>query len=58
MYNLDIRNRAKERGVKLWEIAEYIGINPTTLTVWLRHELPEGKKKVMFAAIDAIAARR
>ena len=58
MNNLDIRSRAKEKGVKLWELAEYIGINPTTLTVWLRRELPEDKKQIMYKAIEAIAAAR
>lgn len=58
MNNLDIRSRAKEKGVKLWEVAEHIGINPTTLTVWLRHELSEEKKQVMLDAVEAIAAAR
>lgn len=58
MNNLDIRSYAKEKGVKLWELAEHIGINPTTLTVWLRRELPEEKKIVMFEAIETIAASR
>ena len=58
MNNLDIRSRARETGVKLWEIAAYIGINPTTMTVWLRRELPEEKKQAMMKAIDAIAAER
>ena len=58
MQNLDIRKSAKENSVKLWELAEYIGINPTTLTVWLRRELPEEKKEIMLEAIATIAALR
>ncbi len=58
MNNLDIRLSAKENRVKLWELADFIGINPTTLTVWLRHELPDEKKAVMLEAITTIAGTR
>ena len=58
MKNMDIRKSAKENRVRLWELAEFIGINPTTLTVWLRHELPDEKKAVLLEAITTIAGTR
>ncbi len=44
--------------MKLWEIADYIGIAQSTLTVWLRHELSEEKKQLMLDAVEAIASAR
>ncbi len=54
---MDIRNLAKEKGVKFWEIADYIGVAATTFTVWLRHELSTEKKKSVIDAINVIADR-
>ena len=36
--NQDIRNTAKEKGVNLWEIAEYLKISDPTMTRRLRRE--------------------
>jgi DNA-binding Xre family transcriptional regulator len=58
MKNEDIRAEARIRNVKLWELAEYIGISQSTLTVWLRHELSDEKKAVMLEAITTIAGTR
>lgn len=42
--NNDIRNEAKAAGVKLWQIAEKLGIREEKLSRKLRHELPEEEK--------------
>lgn len=50
--NLDIRSKAKEEGVKLYEVAKALGIHPATLSVELRYELPEARKAELFYAIS------
>lgn len=58
MMNEAIRKAARLNDVKLWQIADYLNINPSTLTVWLRHELSPEKEQSMMDAIKAIAAQR
>ena len=41
MKNKAIRDAAKNYGVKLWELAEALGINDGNLSRKLRHELPD-----------------
>lgn len=54
--NTDIRTRAAERGVKLWQIAEKLGINDGNFSRKLRHELQISDKQRIFEIIDNIAA--
>ena len=56
--NNDIRQAAKERGVFLWEIAEYIKVSDPTMTRKLRHELPAAEKQKFLSIIDDIAASK
>ena len=56
--NQDIRNTAKEKGVNLWEIAEYLKISDPTMTRRLRRELPQSKKNRILEIIDTIAQRK
>ena len=42
--NADIRKAAKEAGVSLWELADYMNISEPTLTRKLRRELSEDEK--------------
>lgn len=58
MSNLDVRTIAKENGVRLWEIADKLGISEPTITRKLRRELPADEKKKMLAIIDEIAAAK
>ncbi len=58
MYNQEIRKAAKEKGVKLWEVAEALKIQESGLSRKLRHELPEEEKTKILALIDEIAERR
>lgn len=39
--NMDIRQRAEKARVPLWKLASAAGIASTTLTVWLREDLPK-----------------
>lgn len=56
--NIDIRNEAKEAGVKLWEIAEAYGINDGNFSRLLRRELPSDKKEHMRRIISNILQKR
>lgn len=52
--NLDVREKAKKSGIKLWQIAEVIGINDGNLSRKLRRELPEEEKKHIFSIIEEL----
>lgn len=52
MKNNDIRDYAKEKGVKLWQIAEHLGVTDATFSRWLRHELDSEKKEKIIRIID------
>lgn len=56
--NKDIRNEAKEAGVRLWEIAEVYGINDGNFSRLLRRELSEDKKNDIRKIILTISQRR
>lgn len=55
MENADIRAAARQNNVKLWEIAEYLGIWDTALSRKLRRELPNEQKAAILEAIHTIS---
>lgn len=56
--NTDIRETAKKRGVRLWEIAEYLDVSDPTMTRKLRRELSANEKQRILGIIDEIAAAK
>lgn len=56
--NTDVRETAKKRGVRLWEIAEFLNVSDPTMTRKLRRELPADEKQKILAIIDEIAAAK
>lgn len=58
MKNLDIRQKCKVEGIRLWEIAEHMSVCDMTLSRKMRHELPQAEKERVFAIIEAIKAER
>ena len=58
MENSEIRNRAREAGVKLWEIANRYGVNDGNFSRKLRRELPVEERERILRLIDEIAAER
>lgn len=56
--NSEIREKAKERGVKLWEIAEVLNINDGNFSRKLRKELPPTEKQAILNIIDEIADKK
>lgn len=58
MTNMGVKNAAKAAGVRLWELADQLGIADTTLSKKLRYELPAEEQEKMVSAIKEIAAAR
>lgn len=52
--NQMIRDTAKKKGVKQWQIAEYLGISEPTITRWLRVSLSPEREKAIMDAIEAV----
>ena len=54
MNNQDIRDLAKETGVKHWQIAEALGIREDKFAKMLRHELKQETKEGIIKAIKSL----
>lgn len=55
MNNLDIRETAEKANVKLWRIADYLGITDGNFSRKLRKELPKEEKQKIFSIINKLA---
>ena len=55
MNNRDIRNAAGGYGIRLWQVAEAIGMNESAFSRKLRKELPQDEKEKILAAIEKLA---
>ena len=53
--NQDIRNELKDLKIKQWELAEFMGIGETTMTRWLRRELPNNRKDHIISMAHKLA---
>lgn len=58
MANETIREAAASHGVKLWEVADHLGIADSTLTRKLRKELPSNEQQNIMSIINSIAESR
>ncbi len=55
MYNQDIRRTAAGAGVKLWQIADALGITDSSFSRKLRKELPPEEKEKIFSIIERLS---
>lgn len=55
MTNQDIRRTAAGAGVKLWQIADELGIADCSLSRKLRKELPQEDKARIFSIIERLS---
>ena len=55
MCNMDIRQAVAGAGVRLWQIADSIGLNDGNFSRKLRKELPEDEKQKIFGIIEDLA---
>lgn len=51
LYNVDVRRTAAGNGVKLWQIADALGISDCSLSRKLRKKLSAEEKAAVFAII-------
>ena len=51
MYNVDVRCTAAGNGIRLWQIADALGISDCSLSRKLRKELSAEEKAAVFAII-------
>ena len=55
MSNQDIRRTAAGAGVKLWQIADSLGITDSSFSRKLRKELPQEEKEKIFSVIQKLS---
>ena len=53
--NKDIRNAAGGYGIRLWQVAEAIGMNESAFSRKMRKELPQEEKEKILAMIEKLA---
>ena len=56
MANEDIIKLARAEGIAQWKIADKLGVCELTISRWLRHELPEDKRRQIVDAIRELSA--
>lgn len=55
MANQDVRRAAAGAGIKLWQVANALGIADCSLSRKLRKELPQSEKDQIFAIIERLS---
>ena len=55
MKNQEIKDMAKQNGVRMWMIADALGIADTTFCRKLRQELPAEEKEKIFGIIRELS---
>ncbi len=58
MNNMDLRQKAKEKGVFFWQVAAEMGISEPTMTRRLRFELSEQEKQRFLSVIDKLSTTK
>ena len=54
--NQDIKAKIKDAGLRQWQVASKLGVVESTFIRWLRFDIPEERRKAIFAAIEALKA--
>ncbi len=57
-YNLDVRKEIAGSGLRLWHVAEALGIPDSSLSRKLRRELPDAEKERIRDIITQLTAGR
>lgn len=57
MQNIEIRNAIIAARLKYYEVAAAVGISPSVLSVWLRHELTSERLERVQAAINQLSGK-
>ncbi|MCD8119425.1 MAG: hypothetical protein LUE29_08110 [Lachnospiraceae bacterium] len=54
MKNKEIRKQIEQAGLRYWQVAEAIGIYPSTFCIWLRQELTGSRLERVQKAIEEL----
>lgn len=54
--NVEIRDMITENGLFLWQLADLLNVSESTVYRWLRHELPQERKREIISAIQRAKA--
>lgn len=55
--NQEIRQAIKAAGLKQWQVAKAIGVSEYSFIRWLRDELPEERRKIVYRAIEELSRK-
>ena len=55
MKNKKIREAVKQHGIRMWQVAEALGMQDSAFSRKLRHELPEDEQKQIIGVICELA---
>ena len=58
MTNIEIRDQAKALNVRLWQIADCLGVTDSTFSRKLRKELSESEKSRILEIIDNLSEQK
>ena len=58
MTNAEVRTAMQAAGLRYWMLAEALGIHPSTLSVKLRHELPDSDKKKLLQLVEQLKPKK
>lgn len=58
MANREIKEAAKKSGVRMWQIAERIGVHEGTFCRKMRHDVSQQERVEIMAIIAELAARK
>lgn len=53
--NQEVRKHARDRGVCLWEVADFLEVSEPTITRKMRRELSDSERAEIISIIDKIA---
>lgn len=56
--NQDVRKRIDKAGLTQWQVAEEVGINHVTMSVWLRTPLTEEQSERVDKALKALEKKK
>ena len=56
MANIDIKNEMKSRGVRQWEVAQYLGISEATMCRKMRSPLDPDFRSQVLNAIETLGS--
>ena len=54
MENQTIREAVRRNRVRYWQLADFLKIHPSSLSIELRHEVPEARQTEILNAVETL----